>query len=214
MSVGKVGLAALLCLLAAMVLAAPALGAKAKTVYSENAEVGHKAGDPYTGPLNGTMSSAAANLKFSTGTISCNQSAKNGTITDSGAVDGVVNGTVKEWTFANNGGACPWSGGGNCTITANNLAWNFTITVPVASAVYTVSNARFTTNCGWANCAYATESLIGAVSWNPAGISFNQAMPRVEGGFLCPSTATLEVVYSELGQDDLGKATNVLVQSW
>jgi hypothetical protein len=64
------------------------------------------------------------------------------------------------------------------------------------------------------NCVYAAESLIGAVSWNPEGIAFNQALPKVEGGFLCPNTATLEVVYSELGQDDFGKATNIQVWSF
>lgn len=214
MIIGKIGLTALIGLLAAVVLAAPAFGAKAKMVYAENAEIGHKTGDPYTGAMNGVKSSATANFKFGTGTISCNQSTMNGKITDSGAVDGVINGAVEQMTFANNGGACVWSGGGNCTVTANNLPWGFTITIPVATAVYSVANARFTTNCGGGNCVYATEALVGTVSWNPAGISFNQSIPRVEGGFLCPTPTTFEVVYSATGQNDFGAATNIQVWSF
>jgi len=213
-SFSRIGLGALATLVAMVAAASPALAANVKTVYAQNAQVEHKVGDPYTGPMNGALSSEAAKFATSLGTVTCNESTMNGTITDSGAGDGVVNGTVEVASFGNNGeaGVCPSSIlGAECTVTANNLGWEASITAPVEAILFNFTNPSLTFNCGFGDCTYSVAMLVGTVSWNPAGISLNSSIPRTAGGFPCPASGTVEVVYSVTGEDDAGGAIDIQV---
>ncbi|HEX2071728.1 MAG TPA: hypothetical protein VHF90_08805 [Thermoleophilaceae bacterium] len=215
-SFAKVGLGALVALIGVAVSAATASAVNVKYIYAQNAQVGHVAGDPYTGPQNGTLSSATAEFETAGGTISCNESTMNGEVNDSGIGDGVPNGTVDVLTFSSNGGgACTsnYLGNPNCSVTPENLPWNFNVSAPSTTAFFNVSGAEVTVNCGFGDCTYGIATLVGTISWNPAGIAFNNSVPHTAGAN-CPANGTLQVVYSVTGEDDAGGAIGIQVTAF
>lgn len=153
-------------------------------------------GNPYTGSVSIQGTLAVGQLSAGKG-VTCNANLS-GSITDSGALDGVPNGTISSGTWA----GCVHVLGWPATVTSNNLPWSMSITGATAASLVTQGfdvTARVPARAE--TCRLTRASLPGSiVSGSPATVFYDWATLTQLGpncvwvnGYLGTSTAGLTV---------------------